>query len=433
MKTQQTSRRSFLKQSSLATAGALAVPYISLGQGSANGKLNVGFVGVANRAGADLAGVAAVKEAVNVAAICDIDDKFLAQAAATHTKAKTYHDFRKMYEQKDLDAIVVGTPDHTHAVAAVAALRSGRHVYCEKPLARTISEVRAITNAAKETGKVTQIGTQIHSMTNYRRVVELVRSGAIGKVAEVHVWVGGGRGGKELPAKPEVIPAHLNYDLWLGPVPEVPYSSQYVPKNWRDWWMFSGGQLGDFGCHYMDLPFWALDLKYPLTIEAEGPEIHPYSTPTSLKVRYQYAARLGHPPVNLTWYHGGGRPDGIPQKYAARYSSGVLFIGTEGQLLANYGSHVLLPEDKFAGFEAPKPWIPDSIGHHKEWVMACINGGPTTCHFEYSGPLTEAALLGNVAFRAGKKLEWDAANLKAKNCPEADQFIQHIYRKGWSI
>ncbi len=433
MKATSTTRRSFLKQSALAASAALAAPYVSLAKGSANGKLNVGFIGVANRAAADLKGVSDVWEHVNVGALCDIDNNYLDRAANEHPDAKTYHDFRELLAQKDLDAIVVGTPDHTHAVAAVAALNGGRHVYCEKPLARTLSEVRAITNAAVRNRRVTQIGTQIHSGANYRRVVELVRSGAIGQVGEVHVWVSGGRGGKELPTEVEQVPSHIDFDLWLGPVPEVPYSSQYVPKNWRDWWMFSGGQLGDFGCHYMDLPFWALDLKYPLTIEAEGPDVHPYGVPTWLKVRYQYAARLGQPPVDLTWYHGGKRPAGLPEKYAARYKSGVLFIGNEGMLLANYGSHVLLPEDKFAGFKAPEPWIPDSIGHHKEWVMACLNGGPTTCHFEYSGPLTEAALLGNVAFRAGRKLEWDAKNLKATNCAEADQFIQHIYRKGWSI
>lgn len=431
--TTKTNRRSFLKQTAAAASATLAAPYISLAKGSANSKLNVGFIGVANRAGANLKGVSDVKEHVHVGALCDIDDAYLAKAAGTHKGAKTYHDFRELIEQKDLDAIVVGTPDHTHAVAAVAALNSGRHVYCEKPLARTLSEVRAITNAAVRNKRVTQIGTQIHSGTNYRRVVELVRSGAIGQVGEVHVWVSGSRGGKELPAAPEKVPSHLHYDLWLGPVPHVPYSSQYVPKNWRDWWMFSGGQLGDFGCHYMDLPFWALDLKYPLSIEAEGPEVHPYSTPVWLKVNYQYAARLGQPPVNLTWYHGGKRPNGLPAKWDARYKSGVLFVGTEGKILANYGSHVLLPEEKYADFKKPEPWIPNSIGHHKEWVMACINGGPTTCHFEYSGPLTEAALLGNVAFRAGKKLDWDAKNLKASNCPEADQFIQHIYRDGWSL
>jgi hypothetical protein len=337
---------------------------------------------------------------------------------------------------------VVATPDHTHAVASMAALKSGRHLYCEKPLTHTISECRLVTDTARKLKRVTQIGTQIHAGTNYRRVVELVQSNAIGKVRDVHVWVNATYGGKDLPKENPPVPANLHYDLWLGPVPEVAYNPQWVPFGWRNWWAFGGGALADFGCHFMDLPHWALNLKYPLTVEAEGPAVHPHSPPPWLIARYTYPERNDLPPVKLTWYHGGKRPEKllaqllpIPKagEKPKSWVSGVLFVGEKGNLLADYGSHILLPEKDFVDFKRPEPFIKNSIGHHKEWLEACKNGGSTTCQFDYSGPLTEAALLGNVAYRTGKKLEWDPVALKATNCPEADQYIQHVYRKGWSI
>ncbi len=250
------SRRHFLSRAS-AGAGLLILSGTrGFGRISPNEKLNIGVIGVAGRGGDDLAEVSAE----NIVALCDIDDHNLAAAAKKHPGAKTYNDFRELIDQKDLDAVVVGTPDHAHAVQAVAALRSGRHLYCEKPLARTISEARIITDTARKMKKVTQLGTQIHAGGNYRRVVELVRSGAIGQVAEVHVWVNSSYGGKERPTSTPPVPPHIHYDLWLGPVPERPYSPEYLPFHWRDWWAFGGGSLADFGCHFMDLPFWALEL-----------------------------------------------------------------------------------------------------------------------------------------------------------------------------
>jgi predicted dehydrogenase len=319
-------------------------------------------------------------------------------------------------------------------VAAVAALRSGRHVYCEKPLARTISEARIITETARKLNRVTQIGTQIHAGSNYRRVVELVQSGAIGAVREVHVWVAATYGGMELPKETVPVPANIHYDLWLGPVEYRPYSPEYVPFKWRNWWAFGGGALADFGCHFMDLPHWALGLSHPVTVEpVEGPPVHPESTPPWLIVRYEYPARGEKPPVRLTWYHGGKQPTLLSTEQSAKWKSGVLFVGEKGQLLADYGRHALLPEKDFADFKPPAPFIKDSIGHHKEWIEACKAGGQTTCQFDYSGPLTEAALLGNVAYRVGRKLEWDWKQLKATNCAEAGQYLQHHYRKGWRI
>jgi predicted dehydrogenase len=428
-------RRDFLKQTAVAATGTVLLGcQTSRRRISANDKLNIGFIGVANRAGDDLNEVAREINSVNVAALCDIDDNFLAKAKQKYPRANTYNDFRRLLHQSDLDAIVVGTPDHTHAVAAVAALRSGRHVYCEKPLTRTVSEARIVAEAARKHNRVTQIGTQIHAGTNYRRVVELVQSGAIGPVSEVHVWVAATYGGMERPKETPPVPANVHYDLWLGPVEYRPYSPEYLPFKWRHWWAFGGGALADFGCHFMDLPHWALELRHPLSVEVvDGPPVHPESTPPWLIVRYEYPSRGDKPPVKLTWYHGGKKPDLLAPDIAAKWNGGILFMGSKGMLLSDYNRHQLLPEKDFADFVPPRPFIPDSIGHHKEWIEACKTGGPTTCNFDYTGALTEAALLGNVAYRVGRKLDWDAATLKATNCSEADRFIQHHYRRGWRI
>jgi predicted dehydrogenase len=434
-------RRRFLTRTTRTATGLwLAAPFLSRAHGAANGKLNIGFIGVANRAAEDLSEVAKQVDSVNVAALCDVDDNSLAQAKQKHPDATTYNDFRRLMEQKDLDAIVVATPDHTHAVAAAAALRLGRHVYCEKPLTRTVSECRVVRELAKEHHCVTQLGTQIHALTNYRRVVELIQSGAIGPVREVHVWSSAVYGNLPVPTDRPPVPPGLHWDLWLGPVEPHPYHPDYAPAKWRNWWAFGGGTLADFGCHFMDLPHWALSLRYPLSIEpVDGPPVNQESPPPWLIVRYQHPARpvargTGTlPPVTLTWYQGGRQPALLDEDQRTYFKSGVLFVGEKGRLLADYTRRQLLPEKDFAGFKAPEPFIPDSIGHHKEWIEAIKTGGPTTCNFDYSGALTEAALLGNVAYRAGRRLEWDAAKLRATNDAGADQFIQHRYRAGWTL
>jgi len=430
MKTPLTRRR-FLQRTALGAAGVwITSGQTSFGVISPNEKLNIAVIGVSGRAGEDLHEVSSE----NIVALCDVDDDRLRGAAQKYPQAKTYNDFRKVIDQNDIDAIVVGTPDHTHAVATVAAIKSGRHVYCEKPLTRKVSEARFVTELARKEKRITQIGTQIHAGNNYRRVVELVQSGAVGQVREVHVWVAAVYGGMERPKDTPPVPAALHYDLWLGPVDYRPYNAAYLPFKWRNWWAFGGGSLADFGCHFMDLPFWALSLRSPLTVEAiEGPPVHPESTPPWLVVRYEYPARATQPPVTLTWYHGSKHPSILPKDQYEQYKSGVLFVGEKGMLLSNYSSHVLLPEKDFADFTPPQPFIKNSIGHHKEWIEACKTGGPTTCGFDYSGPLTEAALLGNVAYRVGKKLDWDSIHFKARHCPEADEYLQHQYRKGWKL
>jgi predicted dehydrogenase len=428
-------RRQFLARTSAAAAGLwLAAPQFLRAQG-ANAKLNVGIVGVAGQGGYSINQLQGI---TNIVALCDVDEAKLAAAQQRFPAAKTYQDFRRLVDQKGIDAIIVATPDHTHAVASMAALQSGRHLYCEKPLTRTVSETRLVTETARRLKRVTQIGTQIHAGGNYRRVVELVQSGAIGEVSEVHVWVAATYGGRDLPKDTPPAPKNLDWDLWLGPVTERPYHPEFAPAAWRNWWHFGGGALADFGCHFMDLPFWALELHHPVAIEAEGPPAHAESTPPWLIVRYNFPARVSAgakwPPLKLTWYHGGKYPEQLitPEQHK-QWGSGVLFLGKQGQLLADYGRHVLLPEQDFAGFVKPKPFIKDSLGHHKEWVEAIQLGGTTTCRFEYSGPLTEIALLGNVAYRVGQKLDWNFETLKAANCPKADAFLQHQYRSGWKL
>lgn len=390
---------------------------------SPNEKLNIGVIGVAHRGSDNLSEV----QNQNIVALCDVDDTYLAQAAQRFPKAYSCNDYRRMLERRDIDAIVISTPDHTHAPATLAALETGRHVYCEKPLTHTVAEARQVTEAARKHKRVTQMGTQIHAGGNYRRVVELVQGGAIGEVREVHCWVGrvwGGNGARPVETPP--VPPHLHWDLWLGPVPKRPYHPAYVPINWRGWWAFGGGILGDMGCHHMDLPYWALGLGHPQTVAAEGPPPQDETTPAWLIVRYAYPARGKKPPVQLTWYNGDKRPPHFAEGTLPAWGDGTLFVGAKGMLLADYGRYVLLPEKDFAGFQPPKPSIPDSVGHHAEWIAACKGVGTTTCRFDYSGVLTEAVLLGNVAYRTGKKLEWDAKALKAKHCPEADRFIRGL-------
>lgn len=424
-------RRSFIQQSALGVAGL----WLAGGQNllarklSANDKLNIGVIGVANRGGANFQGVASQ----NIVALCDVDENYLRAAAQKLPQAKTYSDFRKLLDQKEIDAVVISTTDHTHAPATVMALKSGRHVYCEKPLTHTVSEARIVAELARKHKRVTQMGTQIHATGNYRRVVELVKSGAIGPVREVHNWAGTVWAGRPLSKEPVPVPAHLSWDLWLGPAPKRPYDPAYVPAHWRGWWAFGGGTMADMGCHHIDLSYWALDLRHPISIEAEGPPVNSETCPEWLIVRYEFPARGPLPPVNLTWYNGGKRPRYFTEGKLPKWGNGTLFVGEKGMLLADYDRHVLLPEKDFAGFVPPKPFIQESIGHHEEWIEACKMNGPTTCNFDYSGALTEAVLLGNVAYRVGQKLEWDAEKLKATNCPEARQFIQHRYRAGWKI
>jgi predicted dehydrogenase len=432
----QLSRRRFLTRSTQAVVVTKLLSYAGPAWAvSPNEKLNIAVIGTANQARYDLDNVAHE----NIVALCDVDEVFLNKAGETYSGAKKFRDYRRVLDLKGIDAVTVATPDHTHAVITAAALHSGRHAYCEKPLARTIAEVRFVTELARKKKLVTQIGTQIHGGANYRRVVELVQSGAIGTVNEVHVWVGGGFGGKTRPTATPPVPTTLEYDLWLGPVEARPYSPEYLPFVWRNWWAFGGGTLADLGCHHVDLSHWALGLHSPVKVRVvDGPKPDPECPPTWLIVESEYNApgnSTGLKPgsVKLTWYHGDKRPPHFADGQLPKWGNGTLFVGSKGRLLADYDRHVLLPEKNFAGFIAPKPFLAASIGHHREWTEACKHGGKPLCNFDYSGPLTEAVLLGNVAHRAQKDLVWNAAKMRAEHCSEADEFIHHHYRKGWKL
>jgi len=428
-------RREFLKSSALTGAGLWVAGSCATAQNrSPNEKLNMGIIGVHSRGAANMKAVASE----NIVALCDVDERYLAEAAKRYPKAKTYIDWRKMLEQKDVDAVTVSTTEHTHAPASVMAMKRGKHVFCEKPLAHSVYEARVMRETYRQTKVATQMGTQIHATENYRRVVELVQSGAIGPVREAHVWVEQGiKDPRSRPEESEPVPDYLHWDLWLGPAPQRPYHSCYMERRsitWQNWWDFGNGALGDMGSHLIDLPFWALKLKFPTTVEAEGPlPVRPETYPDCLTVRWEHPARGDQPPVKLVWYDGNQRPESPEGVDLGKWHKGIMFVGDKGTLLADYSKWILLPEAEFKDFEPPKPWIPPSPGHHQEWIDACKTGSPTLCNFEYSGSLVEHNLLGTVAFRVGKKLEWDPVNLKARNCPEADRFIQPPYREGWSL
>jgi predicted dehydrogenase len=427
-------RRDFLKTtaaaSAVAASGGVWSELAAQESTSPNEKLNIACIGTANQGQFSISNV----KGENIVALCDIDKNYLERAAAEFPSARNYADYRELIEMETgkVDAVTIAIADHNHAPATIRAIRAGMHVYCEKPLTHTVEESRLVAEAAKKHGVATQLGTQIHADENYRRVVEIIQAGTIGDVTDVHVWVGKGWGGGERPEVGEEPPATLNWDLWLGPAPVRPYAAgRYHPAEWRRWWDFGQGTLGDMACHYMDLPFWALKLRHPTHCEAEGPEVHPETCPNGLIVRYQYPERDGLAPVKMTWYDG----DLIPQEVAGERvpTSGVMFLGTEGMLFADYSSYRLSPHEKFKGFAPPAPSIPRSIGHHAEWIKACKDGSPTTCNFDYSGALTEAVLLGNVAYRVGQTLDWDAKTLTATNCPAADKYLRKEYREGWEV
>ncbi|MGB0578426.1 MAG: Gfo/Idh/MocA family oxidoreductase [Limisphaerales bacterium] len=441
----KSSRRTFLKSTALAV-GAAGFPAITSAK-SPNSKLNLAVIGCGGRGGANLR---SVQNSENIAALCDVNGRNLEYAKSKFPKAAAYKDFRKLYEKsKDIDAVVVSTTEHTHAFATLPALQMKKHVYCEKPLTRDVYEARVVTEAAAKAGVATQMGTQIHASSNYRRVVELVQSGAIGPVRECHVWVSRAWGWQsegdakknkdrvwsfETPKEKMTPPDYLDWDLWVGPAPYRPYHEIYFPgPKWYRWWDFGNGTMSDLGSHWNDLPFWALKLDAPKTIEASGPPPHQDIAPASMSAKYTYGKRGKMAPVTLTWHQGSHKPKIWEEKGIPQWGNGVLFIGDKGMLLSDYRKHVLLPEQDFKDFERPDPWIPDSIGHHAEWLHACKTGDPTTCHFGYSGPLTEANHLGNVAYRAGKKLRWNAKQMKIPNAPDAERFLKREYRAGWTL
>ncbi|RUL88263.1 Gfo/Idh/MocA family protein [Tautonia sociabilis] len=439
------SRRQFVRTVAGSAVGAIAAPAIVRGR-NLNDKLNIAVIATGGRGGHNLEQVSGE----NIVALCDVYEPAVARAAQAHPRAKRYADFRRVYDDANaFDAVVVSTPEHTHAAAALPALLLGKHVYLEKPLSRDVNEARILREAAAKAKVATQMGTQIHASENYRRVVELIRSGAIGPVREAHVWVSRAWGWQspeeaeqnrdivsvqERPTDSSPIPPGLDWDLWIGPAPERPFHEVYWPgPKWYRWWDFGNGTMSDLGSHWNDLPFWALDLKAPLTIEAFGPPPHPEIAPASMTAVYEYGPRGDLPAVRLSWYQGADKPEIWKRGEIPQWGNGVLFVGDEGMLLSDYGKHVLLPEDTFRDYPAPEPFLSRPSSHHAEWIDACKTGSPTGSNFAYAGWLTEANHLGNVAYRVGRKIEWDAEAMRCPNAPEADAFLRREYRDGWSL
>ncbi|MBN1490705.1 MAG: Gfo/Idh/MocA family oxidoreductase [Phycisphaerae bacterium] len=460
----RTNRRDFMKTTAAAAGAGFWVASHSRAaeSTSANEKLNVAFIGVAGRGGGNLGGISAFDD-VNVVALCDVDEGYAAKSFAKFPKAAKYQDYRVMIEkEKGIDAVVISTPDHHHAIAAMMAIKLGKHVYCEKPLTHTPYEARMLTQAAAEYKVATQMGNQGTAENGMREAVEVIQSGAIGHVREVHVWTNRpvwpqgaqaalNHSGVQMALhgeckdheKRSTCPNDTHWDLWLGPAPYRPFNRAYFPFVWRGWWDFGTGALGDMACHTANMAFMACKLGSPTSVEAEVSELNSETCPLWSVIRYEFPARGDLPPLKWTWYDGGNEKPAWVNKKLKELAhggdipgSGSLLIGDKGTLFSpnDYGAaYTLLPEKDFEGYKPPAPSLPRSPGHHREFVDACKGGPPAMSNFSYAGPLTETVVLGNVAMRVGKKIEWDGPNLKVTNVPEAEQYVRGTYREGWSL
>ena len=443
-----TTRRQFIGASALATFGFTYLPSRVWG---ANERLQFAGIGVGGKGSSDIDGAGNLGDVV---AICDVDDNTLNAKAKQFDKAEKFNDFRVMLEKMagKIDAVTVSTPDNTHCTAAATAIKLGKHVYCQKPLTHDVWEARHLQELAKKHKVCTQMGNQGTAENGLRRAVEIVQSGAIGGVREVHVWTNR----PVWPQAPDItarpteampVPAHVHWDLFLGPAPERPYHSAYHPFKWRGWWDFGTGALGDMACHTANMAFMALKLGHPLTIEAETGPINSETFPAWATITFEFPARGNLPPVKFVW-HEGKMPDGkknLPSPdlmYGQKASdSGSLLVGDKGTLYSpnDYGAaFTLFPEKDFKDYQDPAPTLPRNgkgdQGMKNEWVEAIKANKPSIAlsNFEYAGALTETILLGNVAMRVGKKLQWNGPKLKVTNAPEAAQYIKRDYRPGWT-
>ncbi|MBI5758484.1 MAG: Gfo/Idh/MocA family oxidoreductase [Planctomycetales bacterium] len=441
MMTRRLSRRSFLQ----VTGASLTLASLRHASAAdANSKLNVATVGCGGMGWGDLNQISSSPH-VNIVALCDVDESanHLGRAAEKFPHAKKFTDWRRLLDEaKRFDAVQVSTPDHMHAPIVMAALLLGKHVYSQKPLTHTVLEARRLTEAAKKAGVVTQMGNQIQSYVEYRSAVRLIQDGAIGKVKEVFSWQAGSPTWPRDIDRPEgadAIPETLHWNEWLGTAPERPFKSKiYHSFNWRGWRDFSNGQLGDFGCHILDPVSMALRLGAPLTIRADAPPIKPDTWTKSATVAYQFPKTefTAGPTINVTWFDGDGAfppsgPLGLPDGFKLPGSGSVL-VGEKGSLLVPHvGAPKLFPEDKFKDYAMPTM---EPMNHYISWVNACRGEGKTGSHYGYSGPLTEAVLLGTIAIRLpGETLHWNAAEMKIAGSPKAEAMLSKPYRKGWEI
>jgi predicted dehydrogenase len=443
------SRRSFLARAGAASAVAFQMARAegAANRVSPNERLNIATVGAGGQAGANIRELDRTG-LVNFVAFSDVDDQRAADTYKQFPEVPTFKDFRRMLDQvKGIDAVLVATPDHMHAPATMAALQLGKHVYCEKPLTHTVHEARAIAEAAAANHCVTQMGNQGTAFDGPRRLIEWIEAGVIGTVREVHAWsdrpTHDGKlmwaQGLDRPVDTPAVPSTLDWDLWLGPAPLRPYHPAYVPFAWRGWWDFGSGGLGDMGIHNIAPIFDALKLDAPTSVTASSTLFNADSLPLASTVHYKFPERNGRPPVELHWYDGGNlppRPDELEPGEELDPEDGVIFIGDNGKILVEGwgGNHPrLLPKARMDAFQPPPQTIPPSRGHHVEWIEASRGNGTTRSNFAFAGPLTESVLLGVVAVRTRRTLEWDAANLRVTNVPEANAFIKKAYRTGWEL
>lgn len=415
------------------------------GKPGANDKLNIAAIGAGGQAASDIGAVSSE----NIVALCDVDWRHARGTFNRYPNARKYKDFREMLdkEEKNIDAVVVATPDHIHAPASMAAIKRGKHVYCEKPLTHSVYEARKVAEEARKVGVATQMGNQGQASEETRLMCEMIWGGAIGPVREVHVWTDRpNRGlndvywpqGVDRPKETPPVPDTLDWDLWLGPAPQRPYHPAYLPFKWRGWWDFGTGAMGDIGCHALDPIFRALKLGAPTSVEGISTLVNTETYPLSSKIHYEFPARGDMPPVKLTWYDGGMRPRRPEELEDGRSfgSNGKLFIGDKGKML----SERLIPEEKMKEHGKPRQMLERSPGHHIEWINACKGGPKAGSNFDHAGPLAEAVLLGNVALRPEirekmnrTKLLWDPEKFEITNVPEANRFLRREYRKGWTL
>jgi predicted dehydrogenase len=429
----------------------MVVPSHVLGLGGSkppSERLNIAGIGFGGQGNHDLNQM----KSENIVALCDVDWGYADHTFKQFPKAKKHRDYRKMLdEQKDIDAVVIATPDHSHAFASMAAIRAGKHVYCEKPLTHCVWEARMVAQAARDAKLATQMGNQGQASEDRRRVSEMVWDGAIGPVREAHIWTDRPSNGLfnvywpqgvERPKETPPVPAGMDWDLWIGPAPYRPYNPAYAPFKWRGWWDFGTGALGDIGCHSFDPVFRALKLGQPLTVEASSTRVNEETYPLASMVTYHFPQRGEFPPVKLVWYDGGMRPARPEQLEPGRKmgATGTMLVGDKGIIMSEEGRFRLIPESREKEYGDPPKKLKRSIGHYKEWIEACKGGEPGGSNFDWAGPLTEVVLLGNIALRlkmreelTTKRLNWDAANMKFTNSETANQFLKTAYRNGWKL
>ena len=437
LEARNSTRREFLRKTSVAGLGLTVAGCNLLEVGPvARNPLRIGVIGAGGRGEADAAGAAS--EGDTIVAICDVDRKRAGATLERFPDARVYEDYRVMLERERLDAVTVSTPDHHHYPATLLAMQAGLHVYCQKPLTHNVWEARQLLKAARRHRVATCMGIQGIAHDKLREAAEVVQSGAIGDVREAHVWTDRPiwPQGLHHPTESVPIPDTLNWDLWLGPAAPRAYHPSYLPFHWRGWWEYGTGALGDMANHTANLAFLALKLQAPVSVEAESDGGTDASAPIRSRICFEFPPRGNMPAVKLLWYDGGHRPPAEILEGLPLAKSGSYLVGDKGVLYSSnsYGaSYTLLPVERYAGSQPPRPEYPRSPGHYKEWLDACRGGPRPLASFEYSAPFTETILLGNVALRTGERIEWDAREGRVTNVDAANAFVRREYRKGWDV